>query len=310
MLTGFFAQSKPINNASIVLLVLVFFILFHLFFWPLGADFWEHLSHLSALLIFLLTLGLLNFVVKRNILTKKSSYTIYFFALYGLSLPVLFDQPAILLSGMFIMLALRRIVSLRTQQEVQKKIFDAALWIFLASLFYFSSVLFIAVLYMGILLYVAGSYKNWLIPLVALLIMALFVAAYALATQGGMVFVQDYVQFPNYDYTAYASPGMLAPISFLLAMYLWCVFRYLGMMGNAPKKLKPSYILVLMTSIVALLIAGVFAHAHDGGEIYFLIMPLAIISSRYVDKSKSKWFVEMLLWLTLAIPVLLLIFWT
>ena len=309
MLTRFFAQSKPINQAAIVLLILVFFILFHLFLWPFEAKISSHLFHFGALLAFVVTLGVLNFVVKRNILTKKSSYLIYFFALYGLSLPVIFERPALLLSGLFIMLSLRRIISLRTGLEVQKKIFDAALWIFVASLFYFWSILFIVVLFMAILFHASSSYKNWFIPLVSLLVTGLLVTAYSLATTDGLIFFENYLQRPTYDYSAYAGPRLLLPMSFYLAMYLWCVFRYLGLLSAAPKKMKPSYVLVLGSSIVALLIAGAFSPVHDGGEIYFLLLPLAIISSRYVDKSKSKWFTEMLLWIALAVPIFILTFW-
>ena len=308
MLTRFFRQSKPINYVAIIALVVVFFIVFYLFLWPFKID-TDLFLHLGALIVLLVSLGILNFVVRRNVLTRKSSYAIYFFALYSLSLPVLFDQPSVLISGMFIMLALRRIISLRSHLEVQKKIFDAALWIFVASLFYFWAVLFIAVLYLGILLHVAGSYKNWLIPLVSLLVTGILAVAFTLTVDTAMIDSYRYLQLPVYDYTAYSSPGILIPVSFFAAMYLWCVFRYLGQLGSVSKKMKPSYVLVLATSFVAIIIAAVFAHAHDGSEIYFLFAPLSIISSRYVDTSKSKWFTEMLLWLTLALPVLLLIFW-
>lgn len=307
MLTSFFAQSKPINQVAIVGLVLTFFVFYHISVWPAAADFGTHLYHITALLAFTITLGVLNFVVKRNILTKKSTYIIYFFALYSLSLPIIFETPSVVFSGFFIMLALRRIISLRTHLEVQKKVFDAALWIFVASIFYFWSVLFIIVLYMGILLHAAGSYKNWLIPLVSLAITTILFSVYALYSGDTLSVFTHYVQTPDYDFSAYNNIRVLIPISFFLGMYFWCIFRYMGLLRSASQKMRPSYVLIILSSLIALVIAAVFAPGHDGSEVYFLLGPLAIITSRYVDKSVSKLFPEMLMWLTLCLPILILI---
>ena len=309
MLSSFFAQSKPIHLAAIAMLVFIFFGLFYVFVWPGGLEISYHITHWGCLLIFLFTLGILNFVVKRNMLTRKSSYIIYYFSLFIMCLPVLFERPSILIAGMFIMLALRRIISMRTAIDVQKKIFDAGLWIFVASLFYFWAVLFIFVLYLGVLLHAGRNYKNWLIPLVSLLITFLFATVFSLYSIGLNIFSKAYIQMPAYNYTAYSSPRLLLPITLFLAIYTWCIFRYLALLNSVSQKIKPSYILVLISSMVALVIAVGFSPVHDGSEMYFFFGPLAIITSRYMDKSRSKWFGEMLMVLALITPILMLIFW-
>jgi hypothetical protein len=276
---------------------------------------WENLSagdfivHKIGIIIgFLLTLGVFDFVVKKNVLTRKNSYAVLCFALFCLAVPAIFSHARVIVAGFFIMLALRRIYSLRSKTDTHKKIFDAAFWIFIASLFYFSSLLFLVLLYFAIIFYCAGNYRNWLMPFGALLVVLLLGTTYALYTTGIMAFIEGYIVYPSYDFTSYSSPKLLIPLSFFLALYLWTIFKYLALLNAAFQTHKPAFALVIIASLIALVIAVGFAPVRNGSEFYFLFGPLAILTSRYVERSKSKWFNEFLLWMIVALPILLIIF--
>jgi len=308
MLRRFFASSKPINFVVIGIVVVLFLVMYSLATWEnlSAGDFIVH--KIGIIIGFLLTLGVFDFVVKKNVLTRKNSYAVLCFALFCLAVPAIFSHARVIVAGFFIMLALRRIYSLRSKTDTHKKIFDAAFWIFIASLFYFSSLLFLVLLYFAIIFYCAGNYRNWLMPFGALLVVLLLGTTYALYTTGIMAFIEGYIVYPSYDFTSYSSPKLLIPLSFFLALYLWTIFKYLALLNAAFQTHKPAFALVIIASLIALVIAVGFAPVRNGSEFYFLFGPLAILTSRYVERSKSKWFNEFLLWMIVALPILLIIF--
>lgn len=307
MLRRFFASSKPINFVVIGIVVILFLVMYSLATWEnlSAGDFIVH--KIGIIIGFLLTLGVFDFVVKKNVLTRKNSYAVLCFALFCLAVPAIFSHARVIVAGFFIMLALRRIYSLRSKTDTHKKIFDAAFWIFIASLFYFSSLLFLVLLYFAILFYCAGNYRNWLMPFGALLVVLLLGTTYALYTTGIMAFIEGYIVYPSYDFTSYSSPKLLIPLSFFLALYLWTIFKYFALLNAAFQTHKPAFALVIIASLIALVIAVGFAPVRNGSEFYFLFGPLAILTSRYVERSKSKWFNEFLLWMIVALPILLII---
>ncbi len=153
MLTSFFGASKPINFAVIILSVVLFYSGYYIL-----SDYYELtalsiLSRFLILLLYLFSLGVLNFVVKRNTLTKRTTYIIFFFACFTMAIPQTFFNVNTVFSGLFVLLALRRIISLKTENDQKKKIFDAAFWIAIASLFFFWALLFLVVLYFAIVFY-------------------------------------------------------------------------------------------------------------------------------------------------------------
>ena len=302
MLTSFFGASKPINFAVIVLGVILFLTGYYTL-----SEYYELtalgiLSRFMFLLLYLFSLGVLNFVVKRNTLTRRTTYIVFFFACFTLAIPQTFFNNDMVLSGLFVLLALRRIISLKSEKDQKKKIFDAAFWIAVASLFFFWSLLFIVVLYFAIVFYSPNEYRNWLLPFAGLFTVFILVLTFSLYYEGAGVFARNYVQLPTYDFSSFNNLRLLLPTSLILTLYLWCGFRYVSQISDVSQKLKASYLLTFISSLVALFIALFLAPVRDGSELYFLFGPLAIIAATYIETSKSFWFKEMILWLALLMP--------
>ena len=57
------------------------------------------------------------------------------------------------------MLALRRLISLQSKLDIKKKLFDAAFWITIATLFYFWSMLFFALVIVALIYYSQNDIK-------------------------------------------------------------------------------------------------------------------------------------------------------
>ena len=163
MITSFFKKSTPINYSLLgILMVLVFFL--YQFHTTIGATTSAGMMQKVVLLgVLFASLFFSNFIVKKNGLTKDSSYTILFYFLFLLFFPKIFNNVNLLLANFFILLSMRRLISLQTLKAPKEKIFDAALWIFVASLFHFWCILFIIVVYVSIIFHVSRDYRNWLI---------------------------------------------------------------------------------------------------------------------------------------------------
>jgi hypothetical protein len=56
---------------------------------------------------------------------------------------------------------------LHSLKASKEKIFDASLWVFIAALFHFWSILFILLIFIAILFHVARDYRNWFLPIIA-----------------------------------------------------------------------------------------------------------------------------------------------
>tara|TARA_Y100000815_G_scaffold275676_2_gene315960 strand:- start:41932 stop:42903 length:972 start_codon:yes stop_codon:yes gene_type:complete len=303
MLTSFFSTSKPIHHVLMVGVAILLFIFKMLVVPHPGASQLGFLYPMLSFLVFLFSMAVLNFIVKRNGLTKQGTYVPLAFVFLCLALPNVFLSGRIILAMLFVLLAFRRIISIRSQREIKKKIFDASLWLGVASLFYFWAILFIVPLFIAITTYAFKDYKNWMIPLTALACLALFALVYGLYLDDLRSFLEGYVEWPSYNFTAYSSPGLILPFSIILTLFIWCASRYLILMGKAQRKMKPLYFMILITAVIALFIAAVLSPIRNGAELYLLIPFLAILISRYIEKSKSQWFKEMMLWLIILLPI-------
>lgn len=305
MLTSFFSKSKPINFVFVAGYMLVFFLLANF------GDLWEAgfaliLQKVGVLLIFLLTVFLLNFVSKRNELTSRNAYKTILFAAFSAMFLASLTNDAAIAANFLVLLALRRIISLRSQRETVKKIFDATLWIGIASLFYFWSILFLFLVYFGILVHEGYKFKNWLIPIVA------FITLFSVTTSIDLLLTDTFYTFSdwfvqsNLDFSVYREPVILIPLAFLLALTLWAGFFYIGVIQKASAANKTSLFIILLFTLLSLSVAFL-APTKNSSELIFFFAPLAIIVTNYFQVSSDKWFREILLWISLLLPVFLLI---
>lgn len=306
MLTSFFSKSKPINFI-VVSIYMVFFYYIALFSGFFEFSFNDFLEETGILLLFLFSMLVLNFIAKRNELTERNAYKTILFAAFACMLPDLLQNNAVIIANVFVLLALRRIISLKSQRATRQKIFDATFWICIASLFYFWTILFLLLVFLGILLHVNQNYKNWLIPIVALLtVLSLTSSIHLLITDGFYTF-WDWFQAGSINFTAYQQIAIIVPVAFLLALALWSSFFYMGTIKNTSSNLKASLIIVFFAAMLALTVA-VLAPIKNSSELLFFLGPLAIIVTNYFQVLEDKWFKEILLAVIILLPVFNLFF--
>ena len=305
MLTSFFSKSKPINFIVVALYILVFFLIANVDTLSLGA-LWPILQETGILLILILSVFILNFISGRNELTGRNAYKSILFAGFICMFAGVLRNDAVIVSNLFILLAMRRIISLKSQKETVQKIFDATFWVGIASLFYFWSILFLFLVYFGLLVHVGHRFKNWLVPIIAVLTLLSIVTATDLLITDSFFTISDWYQSSNFDFTAYRELPILIPVAFLLALSAWATFFYMLIIQKASANAKTSLFLILLAAGVALTIA-VLAPTKNSSELLFFFAPLAIIVTNYFQNLEDKWFKEILMLVVVLLPVLLLV---
>lgn len=301
MLTSFFGSSKPVNVIIVISFMTVAFFMTH--FGNFTSDVsWQQITQTIGLwLVYLATMFVLNFIAQKNDLTKRNTYRIMIFAAFTAALPSALTHPQILISGLFVMLALRRIISVRSGIAIERKLFDASFWIAVASLFYFWAIAFYIVLFFGVLVFAAYNVRYWVIPFLGALSVIILTYCYVLYMGSDQSFVLDYLDGISFDFAAYNTSQVLVASAFFLAIFIWSVLNYVLEMKNAALKARPVYALVLVLSIVTLLIV-IITSPKTGAAWYFFIPSLSVIVTTYIENAKGKLFKELLLWLIIGLP--------
>lgn len=304
MLTSFFSKSKPVTFLLVMIFMSVFYVTANIgeVFFPF--DLGALLTKLGVFVFYLLSILVLNFIAKKNELTRRSAFKIIIFAALSVSFPTILKNDEVIIASFFVLLALRRVISLRSHRDVRQKIFDGAFWICIASLFYFWAILFIFVVYAGVMVHAASQFKNWLVPPVAIFVVLTIVTGFQIILTGEFYTFPHWYEESSFDFAAYNRPGLLFPLSVILALALWTLFYYLGLLQRASISSRPTYILVLFTFLISIGVA-VFSPEKNGSELLFFLVPLSLIVSNYFESKREKTFKEILLAGIILMPVLI-----
>ncbi len=178
MITSFFKTTKPIHYVMTITYLLLVFVGFQIN--SLSNNFSWVSVFKSALLFVLLVfiMLLLDFISKKNALTKINSFKILFFTLLLCLCPFSFQSLDIAVSAIFILLAFRRILSLKSDVNLYKKTFDIGLWIAFATVFHFWNCLFFVVLIFALAIYNIRQIKYWLTIIFGIATVALLTLNY------------------------------------------------------------------------------------------------------------------------------------
>lgn len=307
MLTSFFSKSKPVILLTVILFMTVFYILANLK--PVFQEFemYTLFTKFGVLMSFLVSAMALDFIAKKNELTKRSGFKILIFAVCSVSFWAILKDNQIIVANLCILLSLRRVISLKSRKDIALKIFDATFWICIASLFYFWSILFIFIVYCGILFHAINYFKNWLIPLVAIFIVFILVTAFHLLFNDAFYTWAVWFQESSFKFENYQDLSVLIPLSIILALTFWTLSYYFKLFQRAGIRSRPTYMLVFITLIISVFVA-ILSPVKNGSELLFFFVPFSIIASNYFDSKKEKGFKEVLLVALILMPILLPVF--
>ena len=299
MITSVFKKSTPLNFSLVVILMLVFFFLYQIQDITWTNSVISILQKTGIFVILLGTIFLASFISKRNGLSRDSTYTAFFYFLFLLFFPNLFDNPNLILANFFILLAIRRLVSLQTLKETKEKLFDASLWIFIAALFQFWSILYILLVFISVIFHVSRDYRNWVIPFIALFgVSILFVLCSLIFDFHSIAFLQEKSKISlSLDY--FTNNYQNVAFSIYVTVALFFVISMFTTLSSRPLVLLSSYKKVIASFFIGILVFVLSANKSNE-LLVFTFAPLAIMATSHIEISQPKLKEEIVLFVLLA----------
>ena len=299
MITSVFRKSTPLNFLLVGILMLFFFLLF----------LWQDLSWTNSIFLIVTKVGLFgllvasvfmaNFVAKKNGLSKDSTFTIFFYFLFLLFFPSVLQNTNLIVSNFFILLALRRLISLQSLKASKEKIFDASFWIFLAALFHFWSIIFIILVFISILFHVSRDYRNWILPFIALFVVTIMFLIYAtIFDLNGFEYLNQSVQ-TNFEITYFTTNYQNAAFSIYATVALFFVVSMFSTLSSRPQLLITSYKKIIASFFIGVLIFIVSSNKSND-LLIFTFAPLAIMATSHIEMPQLRLNQELVLYVLIA----------
>ncbi|RXR33607.1 hypothetical protein EQG68_05115 [Flavobacterium piscinae] len=311
MIASVFSKSRPFNYILVSgLLVLCFFIYQTQtvdvtsntsFSWLKG------IQKSVILLLLVASLFVTNFIIKRNGLSKDNSFSALFFVSFLMFIPSAFDDFKIVLSSFFILLAMRRLISMKSLLTPKEKIFDASLWIFIAALFHFWSILFIVIVFVSIIFHVSGDYRNWVLPFIAFFTVGILFIFFSLLIDKewlNVVWNQTGTDFEFYYLEKSAGNAALVLYALFSIVFL---FSMVFTLSKRPIIMLASYKKVIFIFLISILIY-LISPDKNNTLLLFGLMPASILATGFIEINKDSVLKEIVTGAVLATGILLFIF--
>ena len=306
MIATFFTKSTPIHY------VFAFIYLFGLFLAHLNSNV---LIGAFSLFLLLASVLLAKFIISKNDLNKKNNYSLVAICFFiGLFMQEVFIFDDILIANIFLLLAIRKIYSIRNPININKKVFDASFWILISSVFYTSTLYFFIILFTALILYSHFNLKNLVVIISAILSATIFLYLLEVISSGYINLVDFttvlFFDIPTLDYISSFDENILniswsiktiVFFSFLISLisiFIWNMFI-------KKNERRRTTTLIFLTTILALII---FISNFNSTAFVFLFFPLIIIFTGCVEQARSKRVKNLVLSIGLLAPYLLILF--
>lgn len=262
-------------------------------------------KEIGIFLILSWSIGVLAFLTNKNNLSQNNSYNILLFSVFLAFMPAILQNDALIMSNFFVLLAIRRIISLKSKLSLKKKLFDAGFWIAIASLFYFWSLLFFVLIIAALLLFAIEDIKNWIIPFVGFIVVAILYSVFYILTENHLGSFEAYWMGVSVDFTPYNHIEIILGITIMTSLGLWATVFYLKNLREKTRDIKAALMLIFIGMLIGISIVFL-ASEKTGAEFVFVLAPMALVMTNYIEAVENKWFAEMFMWFIIATPIIAL----
>ena len=301
MIASIFGKTKPINYIIVLAFLFLFYWLVHFSLYNRVYAPEQLLWQTFILSVLLFSIFIVNFIVKRNKITLASSYAIFFYALLMVVFPETLTDNKAILCNFFVLLAIRRLISMRSLKKMKMKIFDASLWIVFASLFYDWAILFLLVVFIAIYIYEPKSFKNWMVPFAAGFTVLMVSSAYLVLT-ANLDFLFTHYQFSVAFDTAYylnwASSSKL--LIYTLILFILTILAFIKLGNSGIGKIVTTRLIVF--SLIIGLVLNVLISSEELYPILFTFFQASVLMTNYIESIKRENIKEIVLIFSIFIP--------
>lgn len=310
MISHIFSKTKPVNFLLLTFLLAVYILSFEGFIGIGSGDgrgFWAYLMQnigffLKGLALFVPALFLIDFILKRNKLVLTHSYTLFYFVVFCGLFPAVFSHADLLLAHFFVLLGLRRILSLKTKQRSRRKVFEACLWFLVASYFYDWTLLYLLVLVASLFIYDKNNPRYWGLILWAILVCAALLWGFVIRSNPESFFNTHYLF--NFQPQGFSVKISLLIIGFFGSSTIVLFWNYSRKASAKVASLgrKNSLAILILTGFLGGLL-HLFSSVDNNSSLIFSFFPLAFLWSNTTELLPKTWHKETLLWTALSAPL-------
>ncbi|MGB5435454.1 MAG: hypothetical protein WBM98_06140 [Maribacter sp.] len=301
MITSIFGKTKPINYIIVLTFLFLFYWVVHFFLYNKAYEPEQLLGQTVIIGVFLFTVFIVDFIVKRNKITLANSFVMLFYALLTMVFPETLTDNMAILCNFFVLLAIRRLISMRSLKKMKIKIFDASIWILFASLFYDWALMFLLVVFIAIYIYEPKNFKNWLVPFAATVTFGMISSAYLVLTDNVQFFVSHYrfsIEFDADFYLNWASSSKL--MIYMLALFILTVLAFIKLGNSGVGKIVTTRLIVF--SMIIGLLLNVLISSENLHPILLTFFPASVLMTNYIESIKRDKIKEIVLILSILIP--------
>ena len=298
MLSVRFENTKPITFIIVLLALLIGDGLFQFKILQLPLSDVSHLTVLmSTFVLLFLSLLLLHQIDRWNELTDtKNCYSIAFFSIFVVLFPTLFDKVKLVGANLLIIVALWRVLTLKTGKGIPQKLFDTSLLIICAGLLHPWALIFLLNVWISLLFYGAEKRRYWFIPLLAIITVSILLGAILLILQE---------PFPIDDFTNLITSDINNLLNFsshsIATTIAVCSLALLLLVALAVYYFRSVYHSISSLVVIQFLWIGLIV-VFLSKEVIYTFAPIAILFALYVEKIRVWWLKEIVLWSLLSMP--------
>jgi hypothetical protein len=305
MITSFFSKTKPINYLVSLIFLLVFYLI-NLFVTQ------SYFGNILLLVLFFGAILLQVIGVQEIIRTKKitnpTSFAMLFFVLLCMSIPQVIDDKEVVFCNLFLMLSLNRLLALKNLKQVKQKIFDATLWVCVASIFDPWTLLFLIVVFLAVYVYGTKEFKNWLVPFVAITFFLLLLSAFLILTKNIVFLEQHYVfKIPRDFSKDFVQNFSIKPFIYIVVVNALILIVFIKQGYQGVGRIVHLRLLLVYFLVAIIVFIAQTVEANNYMLILYSFFPAAVFATNFIETFKRKRLKELVLVVCVLFPFVLLL---
>jgi hypothetical protein len=188
---------------------------------------------------------------------------------------------------------------LQSLKASKEKIFDASLWIFLATLFHFWSIIFIVLVFISIIFHVSRDYRNWFLPFIAFFAAVIIFLFYATVFHVNVIEYITRSVTTNFQIDYFTNNYQNAAFSIYATIALFFIVSMFATFSNRPQISHVSFKKIIASFFIGIVIFLISSNKSND-LLLFTFAPLAIMATSHIEIAQLKLKQEIVLFVFIA----------
>lgn len=270
------------------------------------------MGQIISLVIVLISAFVINHIINTNDVFDRNTFLpALLYVIVMSSLKENHVLSPIVISNLFVLLALRRLFSMYRQLPCKQEVFDASVFLLIAALFYFPIIVLFPLVWIALSVLRPFVWREWILPLISLMLVAVYLVV-ILFWKGQL---SDWKLFANitkgqyqslifeFNWTFYVAFALLVVVIILSGYYM---SKMITASSIRFRKLSTFSMYIVSLFIVQMVIEKLLLK----NELYTLLgaIPLSVLLTFYFHNAKKEWLSGFLFYSILVI-VIVNIYW-